>query len=92
MNKMFEHISAFEKKSELFQVQLNKVTLMHFTCVATSKMEFPNLDMELMLHDEFAKRVTNFRQNEIKLKLFAQPFDLVVEDCPHDCQNQEKIF
>ena len=29
---------------------------------------------------------TDFRQNEIKLQLFAQPFALVVEDCPDDFQ------
>ena len=35
---------------------------------------------------EFTNRFPDFRQNEIKLKLFAQPFDLAVEDSPDDCQ------
>ena len=44
VNKMFEHICAFEKKLELFQVQLSRATLTHFTCLATRKLEFPDLD------------------------------------------------
>ena len=37
------------------------------------------------LHDEFANRFPDFRQNKMKLKLFAQPFDLAVEDSPEEC-------
>ena len=64
----------------------------HFTCLATRKQEFPDLDCTnygtsvQKLREEFANRFTDFRQNEIKLKLFAQPFDLKVEDCPDDFQ------
>ena len=92
VNKLFEHICAFEKKLELFQVQLSRATLTHFTCLATRKQEFSDLDCTnygtsvQKLRDEFANRFTDFRKNEIKLKLFAQPFDLVVEDCPDDFQ------
>ena len=35
---------------------------------------------------ELANRFPDFRQNKIKLKLFAQPFELAVEDSPEDCQ------
>ena len=92
VNKMFEHICASEKKLKLFQIQLSRATLTHFTCLATRKQEFPDLDCtnygtnEQKLSDEFANRFTDFRQNEIKLKLFAQPFDLVEGDCPDDFQ------
>ena len=92
VNKMFEHICAFEKKLKFFQVQLSNATLTHFICLANWKLEFPNLDCtnyrtsEQKLRDEFAKRFTDLRQNKIKLKLYAQPFDLVVEDCPDDLQ------
>ena len=88
MNKLFEHICAFEKKLELFQVQLSRATLTHFMCFATRKLEFPDLDCSSVqrLHDEFESRFPGFRQNKIKLKLFAQPLDLAVEDSPDDCQ------
>ena len=92
VNKMFEYICAFEKKLELFQVQLRRATLTHFMCLASRKLEFPDLDCTKYgasvqkLYDEFANRFSYFRQNKIKLKLFAQPFDLAVEDSPEDCQ------
>ena len=92
MNKLFEHICAFEKKLELFQVQLSRAILTHFMCFATRKLEFPYLDCTKYgacvqkLHDEFAKRFTDFRQNKIKQKLFDQTFDLAVEDSPEDCK------
>ena len=77
MNKMFEHICAFEKKLELFQVQLSRATLSHFRCLATGKLEFLDLDCTKYrarvqkLRNEFANRFSDFRQNEIKLTLFA---------------------
>ena len=91
MNELFEHICAFEKKLELFQVQFRRATLTHFMCLVTRKLEFPDLDCTKYgarvqkLRDEFANRFPNFRQNKIKLKLFAQSFDLAVEDSPEDC-------
>ena len=92
VNQLFEHICAFEKKLELFQVQLSRVTLTHFMCFAIRKLEFPYLDCakygasEQKLCDEFANRFLNFRENRIQLKLFAQPLYLAVEDGPEDCQ------
>ena len=77
---------------EIFQAQLSRATLTHFTCLATRKLEFPDLDCTnyeasvQKLRAEFTNRFPDFRQNEIKLKLFAQPFDLAVEDSPDDCQ------
>lgn len=92
VNKLFEHVCAFEKKLELFQAQLSRGTLTHFTCLFTRKLEYPDLDCTnyagcvQKLRDELANRYPNFRQNEIKLKLFAQPFDLSVKDCLNNCQ------
>ena len=88
VNKLFEHICDLEKKLELFQFQLSRVTLTHFVCLATKKLEFPYLDCAKYgasvqkLRDEFANRFPHFSQNKIKLKLFAQSFNLAVaEDC-----------
>ena len=61
-------------------------------CLATRKLEFPDLDCTKYgvcvqkLRDEFANRFPDFRQKKIKLELVAQPFDLSVEDIPEDCQ------
>ena len=92
VNKLFEHICASEKRVELFQVLLSRATWTHFLCLETRKLEFPALDCTKYeasvqkLCDEFANRFPDFRQNKIKLKLFAQPFDLAVEDSPEDCR------
>jgi len=62
-NKMFEHICAVEKKLELFQVQLSRAKLTHFTCLATRKLDFPDLDCTNFgtsvqkLRDEFAMKL-----------------------------------
>ena len=61
-------------------------------CLATRKLEFPELDCNKYgarvqkLRGECANKVPDFRQNKIKLKLFAQLFDLAMEDSPEDCQ------
>ena len=92
VNKMLEHIYAFEKKLELFQVQLGRGILTHFKCPSTRKLKFPNLNCTNYgasvekLCEEFANRFRDFREEKIRLKLFAHPFDLEVEDCLDDCQ------
>ena len=61
-------------------------------CLATRQLKFPDLDCTnygssiQKLRNEFANRFSDFRQNEMKLKLFAQFLDLGVEDSPDDCQ------
>ena len=61
---------------------------MHFTYLATRKLEFFDLDCTKYgarvekLRNEFANRFSDLRQNEIKLTLVTQIFDLGVADCP----------
>ena len=55
-------------------------------------MEFPNLDSTIYAasvqgsRDELRSRLPKFKRDEIKVKLFALPCDLAVEDNPDDCQ------
>ena len=92
VNKLFEHICAVEKKLELFLVQLGRTTLTHFMCLAARLLEFPDLDSSnyaasvRKLRDEFTRWFQEFRQDEIKVKLFAHPFYLAVDDIPDNCQ------
>ena len=73
VNKLCEHICVFEEKCELFQVEFGRATLTNFTCLATSRMEFPDLDSTnhaasvQKLHDEFKNRFQEFRRDEIKV-------------------------
>ena len=82
MNKLFEHINAFQRKCELFQVQLGRATLIHFTCLAARKMEFPDLDSTnyaasaQKLRDEFISRSPRFMRDEIEARMLTHPFDL----------------
>ena len=67
VNKMFEHICAFEKKLELFHFQLSRGILMHFKCLTTRKLKFPDLNCTnygasvQKLSEEFANRFRDFR-------------------------------
>ena len=38
------------------------------------------------VRDEFTSRFAEFRRDEIKVRLFAHPFDLALEDSNDDCQ------
>ena len=92
VSKLFEHICSFDRKLALFQVRLGRTTLTHFTCLVARKMELPDLESTnyaasaQKLRDEFTSRFPEFRRDAIKVKLFAHPFDLAVEDSPDDCQ------
>ena len=89
---LLENICAFKNKLEQFHVQLGRVTLTHFMCLAARMMEFPDLDsMDYAasvqkLRDEFTSIMPEFRQDENKVNLSAHPFDLAVEDSPDNCQ------
>ena len=60
VNKLLDHICAFDTKIELFPVQLGRPTLIYFTCLAARKIEFRDLDSTNYaasvhgLRDEFA--------------------------------------
>ena len=75
----------------MFQFQLSRDTLIHLACLAAWKMEILDLDSTnysasvQKLHDEFTSRLPEFRRDGIKAKLFAQPFELKVDDSPDDC-------
>ena len=92
MSRLFEHICAYDKKLDPFQVQFGTAMLTYCMCLAARKMEFPHLDSSnyaasvQKLRDDFTSWFPEFRQDEMNVKFFAQPFDLAVEDSPDDCQ------
>nr|XP_039250069.1 general transcription factor II-I repeat domain-containing protein 2-like [Styela clava] len=58
-------------------------------CAFEKKLELSQVQISKAILTHFtclANRFTDLGQNGIKLKLFAQPFDLVVEDCPDGFQ------
>ena len=92
VNRLFEHICAFDEKFKLLHVQMGRATLTNFTCLAVKKKElhdlcFTNYAASAQeLRDELTSRFPKFRWYEIKAKSFAHPLDLAVEDSPDDCQ------
>ena len=63
---------------------MGKAMLTNFTCLAARKMELADLESTIYaasvqkLRDEFTCRSTEFRRDEIRIKLFADPIDLAV--------------
>ena len=90
VDKMLEHIYTFDKTLKLLQVQLGRDTLTHFTCLPARKMEFPDFfppSMQQVFKSYVMSSQAGFHSSdEIKVKLFAYPFDLTVEDSPDVCQ------
>ena len=92
VNKLLERTCALEKILELLQAQLGRTTLTHFTCLAARYLEFSDLDSTKYaaivqeLRDEITNRFPEFIRDDIKVKLFADPFDLAVEDSRDDCK------
>ena len=82
VNKLFEHIRAFYKNFELYQVQLGRTGLTHFTCLAAKKMKFSDRDSTnyaasvQKLRDEITGRFSELRRDEIKVHLFVNPYDM----------------
>ena len=61
--------------------------LTHFPSLAASKMESTSSAASVQkLRDMYTSRFPKFRRDEIKVKLFAHPLDLAVEDSHDDCQ------
>ena len=76
MNKRLEHICALDKTLELFQDQLGRDLLNHFTCLAERKKTFTDL------HSNFTIMFAEFSRDEMNEKLSAHHFDLAVEGSP----------
>ena len=71
---------------------MDRVTLTHFTSLASRMMEFPDFDFTnyaasvQKLRDEFTSKFPEFRRDEMRVNLLAHLFDLAVEDSPGDFQ------
>ena len=89
MNKKFEHICSFERKLQLFQIQLGKTSLAHFPCLETRKAEILYINC-VKLCAGFTNQFADFRKCEMEFKLFSQPFEIAAEDSP-DCYQMELI-
>ena len=92
VHKMIEHISSFQAKLQLFRSQLSKASLIYFPCLESRKVQIQFLNYEKYvgtiekLTSAFETRFEDFRKHNVDVKLFAHPFDLVVENTPPSFQ------
>ena len=92
VNKMIEHVSSFQAKLQLFRSQLSKASLTHFPCLESRKILIQSINCEKYvgmvekLTLAFKTRFEDFRKHNANFQIFAQPFDLVVENIPPSFQ------
>uniref|UniRef100_A0A7M4G217 Uncharacterized protein n=1 Tax=Crocodylus porosus TaxID=8502 RepID=A0A7M4G217_CROPO len=90
VSRLHEHIQSFIHKLELFQKQLNKKNVTHFTILLARWAETVNHDKYSALIgrllDEFKQRFADFRKHRDELKLFANPFGTDATDAPDTFQ------
>ena len=88
INKMFEHITSFQKKQDLFDGQFSNSVLTHFPCLKSRKEEGVVINCEKYgtmiktLCAVFGDRFSNFRNLEVDFNIFSDPFNTVVDQSP----------
>ena len=84
---MHAHVTAFEVKLRLWEVQLDNGQLEHFPCLAACVPDDVEPDtcfsVVASLREEFASR---FGPLAADFKLYTAPFDFPVDDAPAPCR------
>ena len=89
---MFEHITSFQKKQDLFDGQFSNSVLTHFPCLKSRKEEGVVINCEKYgtmiktLCAVFGDRFSNFRNLEVDFNIFSDPFNTVVDQSPDHLQ------
>ena len=88
---MFEWITSFTKKLELFIAQLKAGKIVHFRCLSEREKKFSvNYEKYAKLCEdllgEFTLRFSDFRKIEIELKLFNDSFSFEYDKAPVEYQ------
>ena len=89
-SSMFDQITSFTKKLELFTAQLKAGKIVHFRSLSEREKKFSvNYEKYTKLRDllgEFTIRFSDFRKIEIELKLFNDPFSFESDKAPVEYQ------
>ena len=94
---MFERITSFTNKLELFVAQLNAGKIVHFRSLSEREKKFSvNYEKYTKLCEdlpgEFAIRFSDFRKIEIELKLFNDSFSFLFESDKAPVEYQLKLI
>ncbi|XP_014774791.1 general transcription factor II-I repeat domain-containing protein 2 [Octopus bimaculoides] len=84
---MFERITSFTKKLELFIMQLKVGEIVHFQNLSKRHEEFPvNFEKYTKLCEtlsgDFTTKISDFRKIETELKLLSAPFSFIYVEAP----------
>ena len=97
VHEMFSHITSFQNKLQLFETQLYQSKFFHFPCLTNRESETDTIDIQKYAQNvgkvstEFQERFEDFRQNQMEIKLFSQPFDVTPEEVSPCFQIMELI-
>ncbi|XP_049291704.1 general transcription factor II-I repeat domain-containing protein 2A-like [Anopheles funestus] len=93
ISDLYTHIKAFRLKLTLFLEQLQIVNLTHFPqCQkfkGQAKEEFPvdyAFDLITNLQKQFSERFSEVDEKASEIRIFQNPFEAVVLDCPNELQ------
>ena len=91
-NKMFEHITSFQRKLVLFKDQFSNSVLTHFSCLKMQHDEGQDINYQKYgtviekLSAVFDARFLDFRQLESDFNIFSNPFNTAVDQSPDRLQ------
>ena len=91
-NKMFEHITSFQRKLVLFKDQFSNSMLTYFPCLKMQHDEGQDFNYQkygTMIEKfsaVFVARFLNFRQLESDFDIFSNPFNTAVNQSPDQLQ------
>ena len=91
-NKMFEHITSFQRKMVLFKGQFSNSVLTHFPCLKIQQDEGQDINYQKYgtmiekLSAVFDARFLDFRQLESDFNIFSNPFNTAVDQSPDRLQ------
>ena len=90
-SSMFDRITGFTKKLQLFIAQLKAGAIVHFRSLSEREKncsvnyeKYANLCEDLL--EEFTFRFSDFKKIEIELKLFSDPFSFEFDKAPAEYQ------
>ena len=87
-NKMFEHITSFQRKLVLFKDQFSNSVFTHFPCLKMQDDEGQDINYQKYgtmiekLSAVFDARFLDFRQLQSDFNIFSNPFNTAVDQSP----------
>lgn len=87
ITELVNSVAAFKLKLQLFSRQLAQQNFVNFSYLKKVKDRYPNKVLDYseqikLLQNVFENRFQDFETNNVKFKLFADPFSVTIDDAP----------